>query len=108
MPLHLFVAHFPVALFLLGAGVDLLGAATDNAATRRMAGALLIVGGVLALLAFITGQGALDAVLERFPAGSPRIEMHTQWGAVGTLGAGWPCTAPGALAGSPGWRMGMG
>lgn len=50
----------------------------------RIPGALLMLGGALALLAFFTGQGALDSVLERFPAGSPRIEAHTQWGAVGT------------------------
>lgn len=51
MPLHLFVAHFPVVLFLVGAGADLLGAAMGSASTRRAAGALLILGGVLALLA---------------------------------------------------------
>jgi uncharacterized membrane protein len=38
MPLHLFVVHFPVALFLVGAGADLLSAARNSTATRRMAG----------------------------------------------------------------------
>ena len=84
MPFHLFVAHFPVVLFLVGAGADIVGAATQSGATRRTAGALLIWAGVMTLLAFLTGQGALQAVLEQFPAGSPRIEAHTQWGAVGT------------------------
>jgi uncharacterized membrane protein len=44
VPLHLFVAHFPVVLFLVGAGADLLGAAMGSASTRRAAGTLLILG----------------------------------------------------------------
>jgi uncharacterized membrane protein len=51
VPLHLVVARFPVVLFLVGAGADLLGAAMGSASTRRAADALLILGGVLALLA---------------------------------------------------------
>ena len=84
MPLHLFVVHFPVALFVVAAVTDAFGAATENLAIRRGAGALLILGGVLTLLAFLTGQDALQAVIERFPIGSTRLEAHTQWGAVGT------------------------
>lgn len=42
----------------------------------------------MALLAFFTGQGALDLAREQYPVGSPRIEAHTQWGAVGTWALG--------------------
>ncbi|HEV2149974.1 MAG TPA: DUF2231 domain-containing protein, partial [Longimicrobiaceae bacterium] len=58
-PLHLLLAHFPVALIVTGAAADVLGALLRRDALRRWAGALLILGGVAALLAMLTGQGAL-------------------------------------------------
>lgn len=83
MALHLFVVHFPVALLLTGAAADLLGVVNRSDALRRTAGALLILGAAGALLAFFTGQGALSAAIPRIDPGSPRLEAHTQWGAVG-------------------------
>ena len=83
MPLHLFLAHFPVALVLAGAAADLGGAVLRSGRTRRFAGVLLIAGGASAFLAFLTGGGALSAALSRIPPGDPRLEAHQQWGAAG-------------------------
>jgi uncharacterized membrane protein len=44
MPLHLFLAHFPVALLLAGAAADLGGAALRSARPRSFAGVLLTAG----------------------------------------------------------------
>jgi uncharacterized membrane protein len=83
MPLHLFLAHFPVALVLTGAAADLGGAVLRSEGTRRFAGVLLIAGGASAFLAFLTGAGALSAALSRVAPGDPRLEAHQQWGAAG-------------------------
>lgn len=83
IPAHLFIAHFPVALLLTGAAADLAGAVVNDGRIRGFASALLIMGGAFALLAFLTGGGALPAALARNPAGSPSLEAHQQLGAVG-------------------------
>jgi uncharacterized membrane protein len=85
-PLHLWIAHFPVALLLVGAAADLAGAALGRRALRRWAGGLLVLGGAAALLAFLTGQGALDAALPRLGVvgpGADRVELHARWGGAG-------------------------
>lgn len=83
MPLHLFIAHFPVALLLAGAAADLGGAVLRSERTRAFAGVLLVAGGAFAFLSFLTGGGALSAVLARVTPGDPRLEAHQQWGAAG-------------------------
>lgn len=106
---HLLLAHFPVALVLLGAAADLGGALAGRAHVRAFAGVLLIAGGCFALLAFLTGGGALADAALRVPPGDPRLEAHPQWGAVGTwllvggavLRAAWRRS----LAGWRGWLL---
>ena len=83
MPAHVFLAHFPVALILVGAAADVVGAVLRSEAVRRFAGVLLVLGGASAFLAFFTGGGALSAALARVPPGDPRLEAHQQWGAAG-------------------------
>jgi uncharacterized membrane protein len=83
MPAHLFIAHFPVALLLTGAAADLVGAVLKDGRVRGFASALLITGGAFALLAFLTGGGALGAAMARTPAGPPSLDAHQQLGAVG-------------------------
>lgn len=83
MPAHLFLAHFPVALLVTGAAADLAGAVLGDRRIRSFASVLLVAGGAFALLAFLTGGGALSAALARNPAGSPSLETHQQLGAVG-------------------------
>lgn len=95
-PVHLFIAHFPVALLLAGAAADLAGALLRRPGLRRWAGGLLVLGGVAALLAFLTGQGALDAALPRLGVvgpGADRIEAHARWSGAGV----WALAASAAL-----------
>jgi uncharacterized membrane protein len=84
MNAHLFLAHFPVALVLVGAAADLGGVLAGRERVRAFAGVLLMVGGGFALLAFFTGGGALADAMTRVPPGDPRLDAHPQWGAVGT------------------------
>lgn len=83
MPAHLFLAHFPLALLVVGAAADAVGVAVGSMPVRRWAGVLLMLGAAAALLAFLTGSGALSDLLGRVPPGHPRIEAHTQWGGAG-------------------------
>lgn len=83
MPIHLFIAHFPVALLLTGAAADVVGALLGRPRVRAFAGVLLVMGGAAAFVAFITGGGALAGALARIPPGDPRLEAHPQWGAAG-------------------------
>ena len=69
---HLFLAHFPVVLFVVGAGLDLFGVALGNRDARRWAGSLVILGALAALgLAF---ESALSArIFPPIPARWPEI-----------------------------------
>ena len=82
MSLHLFVVHFPVALLVAGAAADLAGAALGSARMRAWGGAALVAGGAFALLAFLTGGGALQQAAARLGPVDPRVEAHQQLGAV--------------------------
>jgi uncharacterized membrane protein len=108
MPIHLFFIHFPIALIVLGAAADVLGAIFRSDATRRWAGVVLILGGAFALAAFVTGESPYST-LQPPMRGAPRILDHTQWGALGA----WLLAAAGAwraawrtnLRGARGWTM---
>lgn len=86
MPLHLFIVHFPVALIVTAAVLDLIGVALQDRSIRLWAGGFLIVGGFLAFLSFATGEGAKLAVLSSGEIDLMRLELHQQWGAVGAWG----------------------
>lgn len=99
MPAHLLIVHFPIALVVVGAMVDAVGTLAGRREVRRWGGTLLMLGAAAALLAFWTGQGALD----RLGGGaslhaSPTLEAHTQWGGAGV----WPLAAAGMLRAA--WR----
>lgn len=102
MPIHLFLAHFPVVLFVVGAGIDAAGAAVGDGARRRLGGQLLIAGALAALLVFFTGQGALSALLMRERPSPELLEAHTQWGGAGV----WALVGAGALRAA--WRNQLG
>lgn len=84
MTAHLFITHFPVTLLLLGALADLGGLALADRALRMRAGQLIIIGGIAAFLAFVTGEGAKIAVISTAQVDIVRIASHEQWGSVGT------------------------
>jgi uncharacterized membrane protein len=107
MNAHLLLAHFPVALVIVGAAADLVGVLARREAARVFGGILLILGGAAALGAFFTGGGALSEAMLRLGPGSPSLETHPQWGAVGTwllaggaaLRAAWRRSLAGARGG---------
>ena len=98
MTVHVWLAHFPVALIVVGAAADVVGAATGRQGLRKGAGALLMLGAAAALLTFLTGQGALMAAGARIGAANPHVEAHTQWGGAGV----WPLVVLGFLRAA--WR----
>jgi uncharacterized membrane protein len=79
VPTHLFVAHAPITLILVGAGVDVLGALRGDEQQRRWGGVLLMLGAAAALLAFFTGQGAVPYAFARPQPNYAQIDAHTQW-----------------------------
>lgn len=81
--MHLFLAHFPVALLVVGAAADVVGVALRSERIRGFAGVLLMLGGLAALLTFLTGQDALARALSRVSPVNPALEAHTQWGGAG-------------------------
>jgi uncharacterized membrane protein len=93
--LHLTLVHFPIALLVVGAGMDLIGAAMDREPIRRLAGVLLMLGAGAAVLAFLTGQDAADRTVGRIHPTDPRLDLHAQWGAVGS----WALAGAGVLRG---------
>jgi uncharacterized membrane protein len=98
MQLHLFVVHFPLALILVGAVADAIGAASGSERLRTWAGALLILGSFTALLAFLTGAGAASIALSRPQPEYQLVAYHSQWGGA----AIWPIVGVGLLRGL--WR----
>ena len=106
MPLHLLLVHFPVALLVVGAAADLIGAVLRNEGVRRWAGVLLILGAAASVPAMLTGQGAAS-VLPFDPQVYQRMEVHSQWGGAGLwllVGAGGLRAAwRGRLQGIHGW-----
>lgn len=83
MPAHLLLSHFPIALLVVGAALDLAALLMGRPALRRAAGVLLILGAVTAFAAFLTGQGALMRALGGDPPDPARVEIHTRWGGAG-------------------------
>jgi uncharacterized membrane protein len=98
MPLHLFIAHFPLALILVGAVADAIGVVSGIERIRSWAGALLMLGAFAALLAFLTGAGATSIALSRPRPEYQLVATHSQWGGA----AIWPIVGAGLLRGL--WR----
>jgi uncharacterized membrane protein len=92
MTAHHWLVHLPLALLVLGAAADLVGAATATPAARRWATPLLVAGAAAVLAAFLTGQGAM-LMTQAGHVGDPRLETHAQWGG----SAVWPIAAAGGL-----------
>jgi uncharacterized membrane protein len=80
---HLLIVHFPVSFIVLGAFVELAGAALRDRALRDWAWRLLLMGSLAAFLAFATGESARMAAMGAGYMGGPELETHELWGSVG-------------------------
>jgi uncharacterized membrane protein len=98
VPTHLWIAHAPLVLIVLGAAADLTGAATGQQQWRRWATPLLLFGAAAALAAFATGQGAAAHAFARQPPQFARIDVHAQLGGA----AVWVLVVMGGLRAA--WR----
>jgi uncharacterized membrane protein len=107
VPVHLFVAHVPYTLILVGAGLDLIGVLTGNEQRRRWGGVLLMLGAFAALVAFFTGQAAVAHAFARPQANYAQIDAHMQWGGAGVwllaIGGGLRAAWRYRLQGIYGW-----
>lgn len=77
--LHLALNHLPVVTLLLAAGVLAAGLALRNASVRRTALALLVVAGLSAGPAFLTGEPAEDVVENLADVSHARIHAHEEF-----------------------------
>lgn len=108
MTAHHWLVHFPVALLVVGAAADAVGALAGSDRSRYWATPLLVAGSAAALLAFFTGQGAM-LMMQGRAAADGAVATHAQWGGA----AVWPIAASGALrlawrtrlAGPRGWLL---
>lgn len=92
MTAHHWLVHFPVALLVVGAAADAVGALAGSDRSRYWATPLLVAGSAAALLAFFTGQGAM-LMMQGRAAADGAVATHAQWGGA----AVWPIAASGAL-----------
>jgi uncharacterized membrane protein len=98
MPLHIFLAHFPFALILVGAAADTIGTVLQKERIRVWAGSALMLGSFFAVLAFLTGQRAMSYVLSQPQPPYQLVADHSQWGGAGL----WVLVGAGVLRGL--WR----
>lgn len=74
--LHLLLTHFPVIGTLVGGGLLLWGIIKKQDSLRTAAAAVLVIMAIIAIPAYLTGEGAEEAV-EKLPGvGDAIIEQH--------------------------------
>jgi uncharacterized membrane protein len=109
MTLHLYFAHLPLVLIVIGAAADAAGALARNERLRAWAGSLLVLGAIAAMLALLTGAGAMSLVLSQPDPPYQRVAEHSQWAGA----AIWPLAGAGVLralwrrrlSGPHGWAL---
>ena len=79
--LHPAIVHFPIALLVTAVAIDLIAILRPQRVwIDRMAATLYVLGGIAALVAYLTGDQASDAVI---PATAvqvlPKIAIHSHW-----------------------------
>jgi uncharacterized membrane protein len=84
MNAHLFVIHFPISLVFIAATLDLAGVALDDRSLRDWCWRFLLAGAFAVFLAFVTGEGAKLDALSSGEIDFLQLELHQQWGSVGT------------------------
>jgi hypothetical protein len=76
--LHLALTHVPVVTALLAAATLVIAAVGRGPSTRRFGLVLLLVAGLAAVPAFLTGEGAEQVVEDRAGVSESVIERHEE------------------------------
>ena len=79
-PLHPAVAHFPVALLLLGAVLAVAAVFVRRWHLPLFAAIVLSLGAIGAVAATITGEEEEEKVEHAIPSAEPVLEEHADWG----------------------------
>lgn len=86
--LHLILTHLPVLGIAFGALLLGLGLVRQDRGIQQAALGALVLSGLAAGLAYLTGEGAEEAIERTVGAGKPYLERHEEAGMVGLVAAG--------------------
>lgn len=86
--IHLIVTHLPVLGVCFGAALLAFGLIRGNRVMQQVALTVLVLAGVTAGLAYLTGEGAEEAIEGTLGAGKSFLERHESAGLVGLVIAG--------------------
>ncbi len=86
--LHLILTHLPVLGVAFGALLLGLGLVRQDRGIQQAALGVLVLSGLAAGLAYLTGEGAEEAIERTIGAGKPYLERHEEAGMVGLVVAG--------------------
>lgn len=79
--IHPIVVHFPIALFLTGFALDVIGHLLQRETLKRAGLILVVLGAAGALAAMLTGQFAEESVEERLNGAGERVlDTHEDLG----------------------------
>ena len=86
--LHLLITHLPVLGVGFGTLLLAFGTVRDNRMMQRTALGVLLLAGLAAGAAYLTGEGAEEAIEGTIAGIDPYIEQHEEAGVVGLVAAG--------------------
>lgn len=85
---HLMVLHFPIALLIVGAILEIWALASGRPGVRGAARIVLVVGGLGAVATAFSGQAAEEIVEEALPLSEAMLEEHEEIGMLAAYLAG--------------------
>lgn len=86
--LHLIVTHLPVLGVVFGAVLLGVGLFYQNRTAQQVALSVLVLAGLAAGAAYLTGEGAEEVIESTLGAGKPFLERHEETAVSGLVAAG--------------------
>ncbi|MFJ8262507.1 DUF2231 domain-containing protein [Rummeliibacillus sp. NPDC094406] len=78
MPLHPLIVHFPIAILILGAVIEIVNVFTKKETLNRFGTLLIIIGVLSGFVALATGDGAEHFAYQNWGRGlHDQIELHS-------------------------------